>query len=38
MKENIRGYYVARTREYRYIRAYRVKYGQCLPGQRWSCK
>jgi len=32
------GYESARRIEYVYIRAYRVKYGHCPPGQRLSCK
>ncbi|MDO7883491.1 RHS repeat-associated core domain-containing protein [Antiquaquibacter soli] len=32
------GYFEARMVEYLRIRAYRVRYGECPPGQRYSCK
>jgi large repetitive protein len=34
----IPGYGRARQAEYLRIRAYRVQFGRCPPGQRWSCK
>ncbi|MFK4806761.1 PA14 domain-containing protein [Microbacterium sp. ZW CA_36] len=36
--QNVKGFNNARRIEYLHIRAYRVKYGSCPPGQRLSCR
>ncbi|MFF3028845.1 PA14 domain-containing protein [Microbacterium sp. NPDC057944] len=36
--QGVKGFNAARRIEYTYIRAYRVKFGKCPPGQRNSCR